>query len=521
MMLFPNVQEIVRFRTQITAMMGLYFDESKFSTLAKVLHNRMLAHESDPVDYLDSLEARSADEIQSLARELTITETYFLRNIAQFNAYAEIALPQRLTVRDGKRKIQILSAGCASGEEPYSLAMTIRERCPHAADSVAISALDLNPAMLQKARRARYSNWSLRDMSDEMKKRWFNVDGDSYNLCESIKKAVTFESRNLTQEAVDFWVPERFDIVFCRNVLMYFSDEQARCAVSRIARSMAPGAYLFLGHAETLRGLSNDFHLCHTHDTFYYQRKQQIGLPVTSGSQQLSLEQMQPQPQKLARWQTTLLPTDTSWIDAIQRASDRIHALTITPVTEQSDRPADVLEAAVGAAEYSKASDLRGVFDSLHKENYGHSLDQLDEMPTQHARDPDVLLLKAVSLSLAGALAAAEAVCEELLMCDELNAGAHYVQALCREGVGDLAGAAEHDQTATYLDPRFAMPRLHLGLLARRQNERDSARNHLEQALLLLHQEDAARILLFGGGFKREALMALCNAELATLGAKR
>ena len=129
------------------------------------------------------------------------------------------------------------------------------------------------------------------------------------------------------------------------------------------------------------------------------------------------------------------------------------------------------------------------------------------------------MLLKAVSLSLGGALAAAEAVCEELLTCDELNAGAHYVQALCREGLGDLSGATEHDQTAAYLDPRFAMPRLHLGLLARRQNERDSARNHLEQALLLLHQEDAARILLFGGGFKCEALIALCNAELATLGA--
>ncbi|HSY27244.1 MAG TPA: CheR family methyltransferase, partial [Burkholderiaceae bacterium] len=207
------MEEIVRFRAQITAMMGLYFDESKFSTLAKVLHNRMLAHESDQTNYLDSLDSRSVDEIQSLARDLTVTETYFLRNIAQFNAYAETALPQRLAVRDskgdGRRKVEVLSAGCASGEEPYSLAITIREHCPYAVDSVAISALDLNPAMLQKARRARYSNWSLRDISDEMKKRWFIVDGDSYNLCESIKKTVTFESRNLTQDAADFWAPER------------------------------------------------------------------------------------------------------------------------------------------------------------------------------------------------------------------------------------------------------------------------------------------------------------------------
>jgi len=105
-----------------------------------------------------------------------------------------------------------------------------------------------------------------------------------------------------------------------------------------------------------------------------------------------------------------------------------------------------------------------------------------------------------------------------LLMVDELNAGAHYVLALCRENSADRAGAAEHDRVAVYLDPTFAMPRLHLGLLARHAGDRDTARRELEQALLLLRSEDPSRLLLFGGGFNREALIVLCRSALRDCG---
>jgi chemotaxis protein methyltransferase CheR len=99
-----------------------------------------------------------------------------------------------------------------------------------------------------------------------------------------------------------------------------------------------------------------------------------------------------------------------------------------------------------------------------------------------------------------------------------MSAGAHYLLALCREGARDLKGAAEQDQIAAYLDPGFAMPRLHLGLMARREGQRENARRQLRQAYTLLHQEDASRLLLFGGGFSREMLVTLCREELAASG---
>jgi chemotaxis protein methyltransferase CheR len=494
----PNPQEVARFRASIATMMGLHFDDSKFNTLARTLHNRVIANGLDCVQYLDRLALRPGEEIGLLARELTVTETFFLRNIDQFHAFAEVALPARLTASAGKKNIEVLSAGCASGEEPYSLAMTVREKCPHSANSITVTAIDINLTMLQKAAQARYSNWSLRDVSDERKNRWFAAEDNMFVLDETLRKAVHFEPRNLADGSDEFWRPERFDIVFCRNVLMYFSNEQAQATVAKIARAMTPGGYFFLGHAETMRGLSNDFHLCHTNGTFYYQRKDKLEAQVSFPANPVE------------RWQPKALPFDTGWIDAIQRASDRIHAL-IPPSAQEN-------HISVTSMADRKAPDLHHVFESLSNEHNDRSLDQTGNLSIEHALDLDALLLKAVSLSQSGALVNAEAVCHALLECNELNAGAHYVLALCREGSGDINGAIEHDQTAAYLDAHFAMPRLHLGLLSRRLNEHEAAQKNLAEALLLLQNEDASRILLFGGGFKREALMALCRAELTALG---
>jgi chemotaxis protein methyltransferase CheR len=109
-------------------------------------------------------------------------------------------------------------------------------------------------------------------------------------------------------------------------------------------------------------------------------------------------------------------------------------------------------------------------------------------------------------------------MCERLLQIDQLNAGAHYVLALCREGAGDGEGARYHDQVAIDVDPGFGMAHLHLGLLARRAGDRDTARRELEQAIVRLQREDAARLLLFGGGFSRDSLVALCRSELLRAG---
>ncbi len=490
MNLLPATNEVAHFRSMIARRLGLHFDESKFGQLAKLLHQRAQATHQTCERYLGQLDGayHGADELYRLAIDLTVTETYFLRNTDQFRACTEVALPARLASKGTGEPVRLLSAGCASGEEPYSLAIVARENFAHALSQIAISACDVNASMLDRAARARYTNWSLRDFPADLKARWFQADGDAFKLDPTVRAMVTFEQRNLAEAAEDFWRPDSLDIIFCRNVLMYFSPEQAQHVIARMARALHPGGYLFLGHAETLRGLSNDFLLCHTHGTFYYQRREghATAPPV---EQPWSVQPHLP-------LKTSNVLTDTRWMDEIARASERIQALSL-PVTDGCGHSAKAAPAtATAAANTSQPAPDKPV-----------------------ALDPDLLLLQAVSLCHSGALDAARAASRALLQQDALNAGAYYVLALCCEGAADLAGAMEHNQTAVYLDPGFAMPRLHLGLLARRLGDTEAALQELGLALQLLQQEDASRLLLFADGFRREALVALCRAELSSLGA--
>ncbi|MEO9382800.1 CheR family methyltransferase [Chromobacterium phragmitis] len=493
----PSASQVEQFRDLIVGRLGLQFDETKLGNLARVLS---LHGGTDKDAYLAMLAAESGPypALHKLAVDLTVTETYFYRNVEQIQAFAEVAMPACLLARDGL-PVRVLSAGCASGEEPYTLAIAARETAGLGAGSVQIRAVDANPAMLAKAGGARYSGWSLREVGAAMRARWFARDGDLHALNEGVRRSVRFEQRNLAREDEELWAPDSYDIVFCRNVLMYFSPAQAQAAVARIAGAMSPGGYLFLGHAETLRGLSHDFHLCHTHATFYYQRKQQVGAPAREPAffqPPWSGDRVPPPP-----------PNDPAWADMIARAAQRIDTLAV-----------GAPQAGRGLSESSQP-DLQQALSCLHREQFEQSLALIEKLPQQHADDPDVLLLKAVSLSQSGMLAEAQDVCHALLARDELNAGAHYVLALCREEDGDNPAALAHYRSAAYLNPGFALARLHVGVLERRMADPEAARRDLAQALLLLQHEDPSRLLLFGGGFPRSALINLCRAELAALGA--
>jgi chemotaxis protein methyltransferase CheR len=488
-----------RFSEAITRRLGLQFEDAKFSFLGEVLQRRLEALGQPPETYLRMLETEpDSGESGALARELTVGETYFFRNMEQFRALAEVVLPDRMRVQAAGRTLNILSAACASGEEPYSIAMMARETIADPSWRVNIRAVDLNPAVLEKAARGRYSAWSLRETTAEARRRWFDPDGRDVILDAAVRAAVAFEERNLATDDPDLWRPGAYDVVFCRNVLMYFSPEQARAAIARIARALAPGGYLFLGHAETLRGLSDAFHLRHTHDAFYYELKDEVGgddaRPV----------QVAPRSSSIATSPETF---SEAWVDAIREASERVEALAAPRSAPRapSFRPAP-------------SWDLGPALDLMRREQFTEALTSVRSLPPESGADPDALLLEATLLVHGGDFPAAETVCRRLLAIDELNAGAHYVLALCRESVGDGPGAAEHDRVAVYLDPAFAMPRLHLGLLARHTGDRAAARRELGQALVLLGREDASRLLLFGGGFNREALIVLCRSALRDCG---
>jgi chemotaxis protein methyltransferase CheR len=494
-----------RFRDAIVRRLGLLFDESKAGFLGEVLQRRSEGAGMPIEAYLALLEANPGKaEIGRLAEALTVGETYFFRNVDQFHAFTEVALPERMRANAVSRRLRVLSAGCASGEEAYTLAIILRTAIDPSWQ-VTIRAIDANPAALRKAAAARYSSWSLRDTPADIQQRWFRNGGRDAILDETIRTAVTFEERNLAVDDADLWQGGSYDVIFCRNVLMYFTPDIMRQAMARISHALAPGGYLFLGHAETMRGLSNDFHLRHSHNTFYYQRRDRgdEGAPIDVDISSLPVSSM---PAVAAP-----MLSDVSWYGEIGRASDRVVALTSRTAAAVALKPEPV----------APTWNLAVALDLLQRERFTEALGQIDAMPQAAVNDPDVLLLRAVLLSHSGQARLAAETALRLLALDEMNAGANYILAVSFEHGGERNTAANHYRVAIYLDPTFAMPRLHLGILLRRSGEYGEARRELKEALLLFQREDPSRLLLFGSGFTRDALIALCQSEIERCVAKQ
>lgn len=493
----PLPHHVEQFRGHIARHLGLHFKDDPWNQLSEVLEQRLnhtgLSSEAYLAQLAESLDTR---ERGALAQALTITETYFFRHIDQFHALQRIALPQRARARAGGGRLHLLSAGCASGEEPYSLAMVLRQTSDARYQDAMIRAIDINPAMIDKARKAQYSPWALRETPAHQQQRWFREKGADWVLEPAIRNAVTFETGNLVDADMALWTPHTYDVVFCRNVLMYLLPCQARAVVHRIAQALVPGGYLFLGHAETLRELSDDFVLKHTEGTFYYQRRANAAARVPQET-----EPPRAEPANAAVPRQEPEAGNASWVDVIRRASARIEVLATPP-----------------PAAPESAWDQQRVLELLQDERFKEALALLRAAPAASERAPAVLLLNAVVLTHSSHLQEAEMCCRTLLSIDPDHAGAHCVLALCREGAGDYAGAADFNRQAAGLDPTFAIPHMHLGLLAQRAGDLPEARKELQLALTLLQTENAARLLLFGGGFGRESLMAICRAALTACG---
>ena len=466
---------VQRFRQLVARGLGIEVDHAMLDELHRVLDERTRKRGGgDRGLYLDGL-LDDSEELRSLASALTVGETYFLRNHEQLDAFVEVAIPARMRARGGEHRLRIASAGSSSGEEAYSLAMMLTMHAPIAGWEVEIVGFDINPVAIAKARRARYSAWSLRDTPDALVARFFEKHGDEYELCPEIRRMVRFEESNLVSQEPALWRAESWDVMFCRNVMMYFSAETMQSVVERVCDALVPDGYLFLGHAETLRGVSQAFHLLHSNDAFYYQRAGEPGRAVPPAAD--------------AR----------TWVDVIAQASSRIVDLTS--------------QAATLPPEPSPSPGTDIVLALLREGRHAEAMQHLQTLSDAARREPATALVEAVLLTNRGDLDAAAVVCDHLLALDELDAEAHYLIAFGCNQRGDGAKAIEHGRTAVYLDPTFAMPRLQLGLLAKRTGDLDGARRELDQALALLDDESETRVLLFGGGFSRAGLVRLCVAE--------
>lgn len=486
--------EVDRFRDAILQRFGLEFEDRKRDVLRGTLEERLEATRAVSVDayLLRLLDPHDDLEVRDLAPALVVGETYFFRNQPQLDVFADEALPKALD-RAANRPVRVLSAGCSSGEEAYSLAMMVHERHPEASERVQILGIDVSPPMIERARAASYGDWSLRGTPAEWRTRFFLRQGALYRVLPEISRMVTFRVRNLIDEDELFWAPGAFDVVFCRNVLIYLSQEARVALVDRFARVLSPGGHLFLGHAETLRGISDDFEVHHSQNTFFYVRGGGAGRPAASRRSAPAM---------------VLPPSLRGTPPPPQMPS---------PSPEAPPARAPAVAPPPEAPELPRRATMAEVLALVKEEQFEEALGTTERLDPAREGAERVLLARGAVLAIRGEVSQAEAVCRRVIGLDPGSADGQYLFAFCRAQSGDLPAARQAYERAVTLDPFFSLPHLQLGLMARRSGDADRAMQELSQALARLPDEEELRLVLFGGGFTRSALEQLCRAELQAL----
>lgn len=259
---------------------GIYFPDNK----KYVIENRLMRHIEDEgfenfENYADFLrnDPQREKEYSILFELVTTNETSFFRDINQLQVFESGILPELLKdfEEKGLKTLRMWSAACSTGEEPYTLAMQILNRIPQGNNSdlnIEIQATDISEGVLNSARRGEYSDYSLRNVPLQYLNKYFNKNGNGkYSVTPEIKRLVRFSNVNL-YDSMKLKVFRGMNVVFCRNVLIYFDESSKKKVINSIYDCLMPGGYLFIGHSESLFNISRAFKLVNVNNLLVYQK---------------------------------------------------------------------------------------------------------------------------------------------------------------------------------------------------------------------------------------------------------
>lgn len=454
-------------RALIASRLGLDFPESRQADLERGLIRASRASPiSAPEAYLTWLSTLPSEnpEWQHLASHLTVGETYFFRDRALFEALEREVLPALIATRrsEGILRLRLWSAGCATGEEPYSLAILLDQLLPDLSDwSVTIMATDINPEALEAARRGRYREWSFRETSQRIRDRYFHQKGaETYELESRIRRMVTVAPLNLAEGGYPSVVTNTsaMDLILCRNVLMYFTREAQRAAVARLQRALVTGGWLAVSPAEASAELFHPLVTVNVPGVILYRKgPTPVLAPVPS---------WQPEPAMAAPEPLEPLPLQD-------------YVAELAPST-----PA-IPSAGQGQKE-----------------------------PTGPLPDRETLLQRARALADQGKLEEARELCEAALARDRLDPEAHLLLAAVCQERGEIPAALEVLGRVIYLAPDSAPAHFLLGSLFLRQGQRKRGRRSMETVVSLLSSVPRDEAVAGGDGLTAGRLLETARAYL-------
>jgi chemotaxis protein methyltransferase CheR len=253
---------------------GMAFTEARRYFVERRLEERMIATGSSSfASYFARLRTNLQGELESLINASTVNETYFYREDYQFACLTNNLLPERLRMKPRGETMRIWSVPCSTGEEPYSIAMWLLENWAEVdAHDIEIVGSDIDTNVLEAARAGIFAKRALMRLTPALIDKYFTPAGpEHWQIIDELRQSVRFTATNIVERA-ETRPHGLFDVVFCRNLLIYFDDTSRRVAAEHFYESLAPGGYICLGHAESMSRISSLFEVCRFEDAIVYRR---------------------------------------------------------------------------------------------------------------------------------------------------------------------------------------------------------------------------------------------------------
>lgn len=515
--------EYLRFQEFILKHSGLHFPENRRKELEKGV---MEALENAPVGitnaqsyfaYLNRSDNQAAqDELDRFINLFTIGETHFFRNTAQFEALASHILPALIAEKrkaaalvshnaDPMPQLRIWSAGCATGEEPYSIAMLLRDLIPDIKQwRIFILGTDINADSLMRARAGIYRDWSFREAEAKKKRQiYFERDGANYRLKDVVRRQVTFAQHNLIEDdypsASDGTVC--MDLILCRNVTIYFPHEVTEQLIKKFHATLVDGGWLLVGHAEPSLTAYKDFTAYAYPKAILYQKAPRPR-PSKNGNGSMSERKFDSNPTMqlhTARLQTARLQTSRLHT---ARLGDQMNTRKLDPNrtrpglgqshTGFSEQPPPVtarlkqtaaFQAAVAEAEKAAAKRYEEAQLLLQQGKIGQAIQILEALLSENKRNVPACCLLARAFANVGQYLQARFWIQQAIKYDSLNPKAYYLLAVLDENEGLLGQAIENFKKMIYIDVNNPLPHFHLAALYSKVGKAEMAQRALNSSI--------------------------------------
>ncbi len=470
---------------------GLYFTPDKNQHLQSALWQRIQQRGHDSYgEYYRFLKYHPEGriELKDLFDLITIGETYFFRNKAQFEVLQKFVLPDivRRSLSCGDKSIRVWSAGCSGGDEAYSIAIAIMESVPSCESwNISILGTDINRNELRRAREGIYGERAVSQLPKEYLEKYFEIQGTHFLLKAHVRELVQFEYHNL---ACDPYLHEKMrevDLLFCRNVIIYFDDQTTQRVIDHFYNCLAPHGYLFLGHTETLWQITNHFERVEFPQAFIYQKRVH---PIPANDSLPFL------------------------------AVPEIKFTNFTPSLEtfKSSPFEEGMESTTQGASVSNVKEI----DTEGQERGDNASSPI--LPgAQDEDDHQALLSQAVAMANEEKYQEALNILKKVIEVGHLNMEAHYLIGVLYYKIKELREAEAHFRKVIYLDRDSVLAFYHLGNIYLFQKRLTEAAREFKNAIRLIKKRPKDEPIRFGEDFPSDWLLKACENNLREISQKR